>query len=160
VTPDEIGGLDRAVGRFRDCYADHLLDTTRPYPGIIEMCDRLVEKGIRLGVVTNKIEDLSRRIIEGLGLSGRFRVLLGGDSLPARKPDPSPLLQALEEMNVPVARAAMVGDSAIDIEAGRRAGIRVAAVTWGFVSAENLKKAKPDYLADDPERLEAWLLGG
>lgn len=160
VSPDAVGGLDNAVLRFRSCYADHLLDTTRPYPGIVEMLDRLQTAGIVLGIVTNKVEDLSRRIVEGLGLSGRFRVLIGGDSLSTRKPEPEPLLYALAAMGVPVERAAMVGDSAIDIEAARSAGIAVAAVTWGFTPGPSLRKRGPDRLVDGSAQLEEWLLGG
>jgi phosphoglycolate phosphatase len=158
--PADVGGLDRAVAEFRGCYSNHLLDTTRPYPGMIAICDRLAGEGIALGIVTNKVEDLSRRIVEGLGMAGRFRVLIGGDSLATQKPDPAPLLRALQTMGVEAGRAAMVGDSEIDVEAARRAGIRVAAVTWGFCPAETLKRAAPDRLVDDPAQLEEWLLGG
>ncbi len=159
VQPEEVGGLDLAVARFRASYSGHLLDTTRPYPGMIEICDRLADAGIMLGIVTNKVEDFSRRIVDGLGLADRFRVLIGGDSLAERKPDPAPLMRALGAMGVMAERAAMVGDSGIDIEAARRAGLRVAAVTWGFIPAERLRAAAPDLLAGDPSELERWLLG-
>jgi len=160
VSPDDVGGLDRVVSEFRRNYAAHLLDTTRLYPGIREMIDRLHAAGIAMAVVSNKPEDLSRRILEGLRLDYRFVAVLGGDTLPSRKPDPAPLLHALERIGPPRAAApAMVGDSEIDIEAARAAAIPVAAVAWGFGPQDRLAKAAPDHLAHDPADLEGWLTG-
>jgi phosphoglycolate phosphatase len=160
VDLDKIGDLDRAVLDFRALYAKCLLDTTRPYPGMAELLGRLVSTGTRLAVVTNKPEDLSRRILDGLGLADRFDLLLGGESLPVRKPDPAPLLHALATIGVSTSNAAMVGDSEIDIEASRAAGVPVAAVTWGFVAEARLIAARPDHISRDAADLEDWLTRG
>lgn len=153
--PDQIDG---GYSSFLRHYSDHLLDTTVPYPGIESMCERLERAGIEMAIVSNKPEDPSRRILEGIGLARYFSVILGGDSLPVRKPDPAPLLHALARMGNPEA-AVMVGDSEIDIAAARAAGLPVAAVMWGFGSPEELEAAGPDRLVSDADELTAWILG-
>ncbi len=155
-SPDEV---ESAYLGFHRHYVAHLLDTTVVYPGISRLCDRLGRAGISMAVVTNKPIDPARRILSGLGLSAYFPVVLGGDSLPQRKPDPTPLLHAIECLGADAKRAVMVGDSEIDIGAARAAGVAVAAVTWGFVSRDLLESASPDHLADDAGNLGDWILG-
>jgi len=151
--------LEQALHRFRIHYGAHLLETTHAYPGIPDLLGRLARAGIALAVVTNKPEDLSRGILRGLDLSRFFRVVIGGESLPERKPHPGPLLQAREELAAQQGETLMVGDSTIDIEAARAARVAVAAVTWGFSSRESLIAASPDYLPADPAALGDWILG-
>lgn len=151
----EIDGL---LADFVRHYKDHILDTTVPYDGIVAMLDRLREAGIAMGVVTNKPYELARGAIEGLRWGGYFGVVLGGESLAVRKPDPAPLLHALNLLGAEANRAAMVGDMDIDIEAGRAASMRTAAVVWGFSRREDLEAARPDYLAEDPGALGDWIL--
>jgi phosphoglycolate phosphatase len=159
--------IDAAYTGFHDAYSARLLDTTLPYPGIVEMCARLDRAGVAMAIVSNKPEDLSRRILEGLGLARFFPVVLGGDSLPVRKPDPAPLLHALKLLGIDANAGArnpdgalMVGDSVVDVQAARAAGLPVAAVTWGFGSREELLAAGPDRLVADAEELTGWVLSG
>ena len=133
-----------------DCYAERLLETTRPYPGVVELLDALAPR--TLAVLTNKPGGMSRAVLAGLGLSARFRRIYGGGDLATRKPDPEGLLRLLEEAGAPRAEALMVGDSAIDVRTARAAGVRVVGVDWGF-DPEGLRREPPDALISRPAEL-------
>ena len=163
--PQSEDDISNAYASFHRAYSAHLLDTTRPYPGVEEMCRRLERGGVAMAIVSNKPEDLSRRVLDGVGLAGFFPVILGGDSLPIRKPDPAPLRHALSLLGISgesdarhTSTALMVGDSEIDIQAARAAGLSVAAVAWGFGSREDLLAACPDRLFADADELASWIL--
>lgn len=141
--------VDELLAVYLDCYRERLLDTTRLYPGMAEALAALGPAGPALAVLTNKPGDLSRTILEGLGVADRFERILGAGDVPARKPDPAGLLALLEELGIPAAEAWMVGDSATDVHTGRAAGVRVAGVAWGFHPA-GLRAAGPDRILDDP----------
>jgi phosphoglycolate phosphatase len=155
----EDSELEKAYESFCNHYRDHMLDTSVPYPGIPELLKRLREEGVAMGIVTNKPEELSHRLAEGIGLSHFFAALLGGDSLPERKPDPAPLLHMKERLGAGDGRCVMVGDMIIDIVAARAAGFPSAAASWGFSSRETLLSASPDLLAESPAVLGEWILG-
>ncbi|MCH6568239.1 MAG: HAD-IA family hydrolase [Nitrospinae bacterium] len=106
-----------------------------------------------LAVITNKPEAFSRSILEGLGLAGYFREILGYDSVERKKPHPEGILQVLQGWGVEPTRAVMVGDSDHDILAGKAAGTVTVAVAYGFKSAEELLSAGPDYLIHDIREL-------
>jgi phosphoglycolate phosphatase len=152
-------GLDREPGSvlplFLESYRGCLLDTTRLYPGVTETLLRLADRD--LAVLTNKPGAMSRRIVEGLGLGGRFVRVYGGDDLPARKPDPVGLVRLLDEVGVAPQQAVMVGDSAVDVRTGRAAGVRTIGVTYGF-DTDRLLAEGPDRRIDDiralPEALD------
>lgn len=109
---------------------------TRPFPGLTAALDALAGEGVRLAIVTNKPEHLAVKLIGALGLAPRFACVIGGDSLGAAKPSPIPIRAMIRRCGG--GRAAFVGDSALDIEAARAAGIPVAAVRFGFQPAEAL----------------------
>jgi len=142
--PDD---LDRGVALFVEEYSRHLLDSTTLYPGVLEAINSM--DWARWAVVTNKPEALCLGIIEGLGLRETFEAVIGGDSVPPfRKPDPEPLLEAMRRCGVPPAEAAMVGDSPVDIEAGRAASVMTVAVTGGYRERRELETSHPDLLLD------------
>jgi phosphoglycolate phosphatase len=128
---------------FLEEYERCLLDETRLYPGALEALDRLA--GRRLAVLTNKPGDMSRTILEGLGVAGRFFRVYGAGDIEARKPDPAGLRRIAEEAGVEPAASVMVGDSAIDIRTGRGAGTLTAGVTYGF-DAASFRDDPPDLL--------------
>ncbi|AJP72630.1 HAD family hydrolase [Sphingomonas hengshuiensis] len=113
-------------------YAAHIADHTRPYPGAVAALDALRARGVKVAIVTNKLERLATAIVDALGLADRFATVIGGDTLGPGKAKPSPAL--LEEMvrRCGGGRAAFVGDSAFDVQAARAAGMPVVAVEWGF----------------------------
>ncbi len=134
---------DEVLPLFLEEYARCLLDTTRLYPGTAEAIERLRER--RLAVLTNKPGDMSRRILEGLGVSARFFRIYGGGDLEARKPDPAGLRRLAAEAGVEAAETVMVGDSGIDVRTGRAAGALTAGVTYGF-DADSFREDPPDLI--------------
>ncbi len=138
--------LDKAQKFFEEYYREHCLDQTSVYPGVKETLAHFHSKP--MAVVTNKPEEFSRKILEGLGLDSPFKVILGGDSLPVRKPRPEPLWEAARRLEVAPAEAIVVGDSAIDIQAGKAAGMMTCGVSYGLTKKENLELEKPDRLID------------
>lgn len=130
--------LDRWFAVFLDYYGEHIADSSHLFPHVLETLDALAEAGLSVGVCTNKPEAMSRRLFEALGLSERFSAIVGGDTLPMRKPDPAHLLGTLERMQVAPQRAVMIGDSANDRDAARNAGVPVVLVTFGYTTTPAL----------------------
>jgi len=155
--------LPEALRAFLDHYGRVLLDTTRPYPGIEVMLAGLAGR-FPLAVVSNKPEAFSRRILEGLGLAGHFREVIGGDTLPVRKPDPGVLEELARRLALAPADFLLVGDSSVDAATARAAGCRFAFVTWGFASeAERRALAEEggaDLVAESPGQLATALGDG
>ncbi len=145
---------DAALPVFLECYRARLLDTTVLYPGVRELLDALRDR--KLAVLSNKPGDMSRHILEGLGVAGRFDRICGAGDVPAKKPDPAGLQMLLRDAGIPPAAAVLVGDSAIDVRTGRAAGVRTVGVTYGFDPA-SLKASPPDLLIDDLRELAARL---
>ncbi len=149
--------VQRALDYFYAYYRDHMLDNTTLYPGVRESLDRLRDAGVRMAVLTNKPVRFSRCIIDGLGLSGHFSRVYGGNSFPAKKPDPGGVLALIEEAHATAATTLMIGDSAVDVRTARNAGIRCCGVTYGF-QPESLEDEPPDYLVDRMEQITEMIL--
>jgi len=132
------------VALFREEYGNHLLDRTCLCPHVKEALDRL--SWAKFAVVSNKPESFSRRILEGLGVANRFCMILGGDTLQHQKPHPGPLLQAMDSCGALPSETVMVGDSAVDIEAGKAAGIGTCGILGGFRPKEELEAAGCDLI--------------
>ncbi len=125
-------------------YEAHPLDSTHLLDGVPEAFDRLWWASF--AVVTNKPERLSRRILEGLGVADRFCIVVGGDSIPQRKPDAAPLQAAMSRCGAPPSQTVMVGDSAVDVRAGKAAGVFTCGVTGGFRDRAELESAGCDLI--------------
>ena len=141
-----------ALQRYLAAYDETALQETRPLPGVPEVLAHFGDRP--LAVVTNKTLHLSRKILQGLGLWERFALVLGGDSLPRRKPDPLPIRHVLEALGLAPAEALLVGDGLHDVHAGRAAGVPTVAVTTGVASRAELEAARPRHVID---RLDALL---
>lgn len=124
--------LQRLLPRFLSYYADHVADESILFPGALTTLHELLEAGVRLGICTNKPLALTQKLLQALQLDSLFSVVLGGDSLPVHKPDPTHLLETLRQMDVPPTEAIMVGDSIHDIEAAKGAHVPVIGVTFGY----------------------------
>jgi phosphoglycolate phosphatase len=148
--------LDEALARYLGHYRDVCLDHTRPYPGIEDMLANLAAV-YPLALLSNKGEELSRIILRGLGLDHRFREILGGDSLPTRKPHPAGLLLLAERLGVPVEGLMLVGDTRIDAETARAAGCAFALVEWGFPRPPGVEGLAADVKARNAGELVAAL---
>jgi phosphoglycolate phosphatase len=134
VSPAAVddGELKDALIRYQAHYASRLGHETRLFPGMVEGLARLAAMGIPLGVITNKATRFVRPHLAHAGIERYFAVVIGGDDLPTKKPDPGPLLHAAEAFGIPPSRLLMVGDSANDVEAARGAGCPVLVVPYGY----------------------------
>ena len=150
--------VDLALDRFLAHYGAHLLDRTRPYPGIPSLLDALAAAAVPLAVLSNKPVALCRSILAGLGWTARFAVVLGGDSLPTRKPDPAGLSALRRRGGGSPGRLLLVGDSLVDLETARAGGASFCGVGWGLAPAV-LRAAQPERWVDHPSELVAVVLG-
>jgi phosphoglycolate phosphatase len=141
--------VDEALARFLRHYGAHLLDATRAYPGVDALLAALRARNVLCSVLTNKPEALSRTILDGLGLSGYFVAVVGGDSLPTRKPDPAGIEHLLEFGGTPRTAILLVGDSAIDVRTARAAGVAFCGVSWGL-SPGAMWAEQPDRVVGHP----------
>jgi phosphoglycolate phosphatase len=120
-----------ALERFLAHYDPHLLDHTRPYPGIVDVLDTL-DGRVAMAVLTNKPVRATHLMLDGLGLQKYFRGIIGGDTSLGRKPAPAGLLHLAAGAGVEPARVLMVGDSAVDLATARNAGTRICLARYGF----------------------------
>jgi phosphoglycolate phosphatase len=149
--------IGEAIALFKRSYSAHLMDFTRPYPGIVALLEGL--NGVRKAILTNKAYEMSKTITDGLGITGYFELIVGGDSLPRRKPFPDGILHILEETGVGRERSIMVGDGPNDIQTALEAGVRSVYVRWGFSEEKQLRAFKPHHRIDRPEELLSILHG-
>jgi len=140
---------EEVTGRFLEYYDNHLIDNTVAYPHVQETLARL--DGYKKGILSNKREIYSKQVLEGINIIQYFDCVWGSDSVREKKPSPVPVLDMLEHFNVSQSEAVMIGDSNYDIEAGKEAGIKVIAVTYGFRPIEMLKDA--DVIIDSFQEL-------
>ncbi|MBV9759573.1 MAG: HAD-IA family hydrolase [Acidobacteriaceae bacterium] len=144
--------LADALKFFLRFYRSHALEHTRLYPGVRETLLELSQSGHRLAVLTNKPVRISTDILAALGLAPLFLRVYGGDSFPAKKPDPAGALALMSEAAVGAAATLLVGDSGVDVRTARNAGIRCCGVAWGF-QPEGFELDPPDVLIHRPREL-------
>jgi phosphoglycolate phosphatase len=147
-SPDRLEAL---YARFRDHYDVQCLETTELYPGVLECLEDLSEE--RLAIVSNKPSRFLDRILNGLGLKPYFDVVVAGDTLSVRKPDPAVLSHVVGAIPGEVRDVWMVGDSAVDVTTGRVFGARTVGCVWGLRGREELRAAGADALAETPTDL-------
>ncbi len=146
--------VERGSDVFRRHYREHCLDRTRLYEGVLETLVALdgpagaAFGGRAMAVVTNKPKSFTDQILAGLGIAGRFGLVLGADSTPRRKPDPMPILLAMEKLGASAPETLVVGDSDTDVVAGKAAGARTCGVTYGIGDLDVLRASAPDCLID------------
>jgi phosphoglycolate phosphatase len=140
--------IEPVMEAFLKEYAEHLLDETRLYAGVMETLAAIPARKI---VLSNKPEAMSTRVVEGLGFGRHFEAVFGGDSFPARKPDPECFRRAVGA----AARPLMIGDSGTDVQTARNSGAAVVAVTYGYFKPGELDGA--DFLIDRFDQLLALL---
>ena len=141
--------VQNALDIFLKYYAKNLCNETIPYPHVKTTLNTLKKKGYRLSIVTNKPFAFVEPILEGLGMNGLFELILGGDSLPLKKPDPAPLLHVGEKLGVSVKKCVMVGDSKNDILAANACGMQSVGVTYGYNYGEGIGVHNPTVIIND-----------
>jgi phosphoglycolate phosphatase len=130
---------------FLDYYSENLSVHSRLYPNVRETLRKL--RAFEKAVLSNKREDLSRRLLEDLGVAGEFTLIAGSDTTSSKKPSPEPVRYVLEKTGARAENALMVGDSPYDIEAAKGAGVKTVAVTYGYRDRALLKDA--DFVMED-----------
>jgi len=141
--------IQNALDIFLKYYGENLCNATIPYTKVTKTLNTLKDKGYRLAIVTNKPFDFVAPILERLEMNGLFELILGGDSLALKKPDPAPLLHVCETLETSVERCIMVGDSKNDILAANACGMQSVGVTYGYNYGECISVYKPDIIIDN-----------
>jgi len=147
---------DEVIKRFLDYYSEHLVDYSSVYPHVRETLEML--NGYKKAVISNKRENLSTRLLDKLSLLKYFALVVGSDTTTERKPSAIPVIHVFTRLGIDPDESVIVGDSNYDIEAGKKAGIKTVAVTYGYRERQYLKDA--DYIIDNIKDLLTLLEKG
>src|SRR5271154_6813776 len=142
-----LSELARLTDDFISYYAEHIADVSRPFDGLEPALDDLSRRGYRFAVCTNKLEWLSKRLLDRLNLSARFAAICGADTFGVAKPDPAIFRQTVARAGGEVSSAIMVGDAGPDVGVARRAGVPVIGVSFGYTEVP-IADLKPDRVID------------
>jgi len=146
--------LARLTDDFIGYYAEHIADASRPFDGLERALDDLTDLGCRFAVCTNKLEWLSKRLLDQLNLSSRFSAICGADTFGVSKPDPGILRQTVARAGGELSSTVMVGDAGPDIGVARRAGTPVIGVSFGYTDVP-IADLKPDRVVHHMSELKA-----
>lgn len=146
----------RVYDAFVAHYAKHSRDNTRPYDGILPALDELAARGVKLAIVSNKI-DFAVKQLSAQYFGSRMQEAVGDDPSRARKPAPDSVYAAMARMGVTKEETVYVGDSDVDVMTARNAGVACIAVSWGFRSEQSLREAGAERIAGTPGELLAML---
>jgi phosphoglycolate phosphatase len=150
-SPSEI---ERLYSDFVAHYGNHFADRSLPFPGVVAAIEQLARQGCRFAICTNKLEWLSVRLLDALGLSHYFAAVCGQDTFGLQKPDPEMLLQTIRRAGGTATQAIMVGDSQTDIDVARAAGLPVIAVDFGYTETP-VSRLGPDVVIGSYDKLPA-----
>jgi N-acetyl-D-muramate 6-phosphate phosphatase len=149
--------VDEAMPRFLELYSATGMRHTHAFPGIDALLEKLEARGVRWGVITNKVAALAEQVLRHQGYQSRLAALVAGDTLSRRKPDPEPVWHACELAGVDPVRCVFVGDDPRDVAAGNAAGVYTVAAGWGYLDGADPRTWEPDAVADDAAQLARWL---
>jgi phosphoglycolate phosphatase len=150
--PDEAL-YEKAYPIFLELYRDNTSKRSCLYPGIKEGLDYLKAEGYKMGCVTNKAAQFTEPLLKDLDVYNYFSIVISGDTLPQKKPDPAPLLHAARFFNVSPEQAMMIGDSISDVKAARAAGFLIVCMTYGYNHGVDIRDANPDAVMDSMAEL-------
>lgn len=153
LPPTHVELAPRLAELTRARYRVRPLRHTRPYAGVAELVARLAAAGVRLAVLSNKPQDMTTHIVARLWPGDVFHLVVGYSEEQLRKPDPTCLLRICQQFDAPPARSWLVGDTAVDVETAKRAGVVSVGVTWGFRPRRELEDAGADHIVDKPEEI-------
>lgn len=139
----------RAYPVFLDLYARNTSKRSCLYPGVREGLDMLKAAGYPLGCVTNKVAQFTEPLLRELGVFDDFSIVISGDTLPSKKPDPEPLLHAAGFFGVDPQFSLMIGDSVSDVRAARAAGFQIVCMSYGYNHGMDIRDAQPDAVIDN-----------
>lgn len=154
--PDEAL-FKKAYPLFLDLYAENTSKRSVLYPGVKEGLAYLKSAGYKLGCVTNKAAQFTIPLLKDLGIHDEFAIVVSGDTLPQKKPDPAPLLHVATHFGVSAAKSLMIGDSVSDVTAARAAQFQIICMSYGYNHGVDIRDAQPDAVIDSMAELEALL---
>lgn len=154
--PDQ-GLLDKALPIYFALYKENLSKRSCLYPGVEEGLRFLRGAGYKLGCITNKAAAFTEPLLKDLAIYDYFEIVVSGDTLPVKKPDPLPLLHAAHFFKADPHQALMVGDSISDVKAARAAGFQVICVSYGYNHGQDIRDAHPDAVIDSLAQLPGLL---
>lgn len=143
IAPDEV---DEMVEKYREWNQAHHDELVTEYDGVITTLEQLKEQGIRLAIVSTKRRDTIQKGLNLMGASHLFEFLIGLDDVKNVKPNPEPVLLAIEKLGINKEETMMIGDNYHDIEAGKNAGVKTAGVAWSIQGEDFLRQYNPDYI--------------
>lgn len=149
--------FQRAYPLFLELYAENTSQRSQLYPGVEEGLEWMKTKGYTLGCVTNKAGRFTEPLLRDLGVRDYFGLVVAGDTLAKKKPDPLPLLHAAGHFGVAPADSLMIGDSVSDVKAARAAGFGIVCMSYGYNHGEDIRKANPDAVIDSLAKIEGLL---
>jgi len=144
----DAADFEQAYPLFLELYAVNTSQRSCLYPGVREALDLLKASGYPLGCVTNKAAQFTEPLLADLGVAGYFSIIISGDTLPVKKPDPGPLLHAAAHFGVAPEAALMIGDSVSDVKAARAAGFQIVCLSYGYNHGDDIRDAHPDAVVD------------
>jgi phosphoglycolate phosphatase len=147
----------RGYAIFLEAYAELVSDQSRPYPGVVEGLEELQAAGFQLACITNKAEAFTLPLLKDLGLEKYFKLIVSGDSLPRKKPDPLPLRHACEYFGISPDHGVLIGDSVNDTRAARSAGMPVILVTYGYNRGQDVRELEPEAVIQSLEEATKYL---
>jgi phosphoglycolate phosphatase len=147
--------VKRLHGEFLKYYGENVARESVVFPGLIALLDRAQARGLKMGVCTNKVEHLSHKLLNEIGLASYFDAVVGGDTLPIMKPDPAPYNEVARRLGVDASRTMMFGDSGTDIKTAQNVGVPVIAVSFGYTD-QHVSAYNPTHVIDHYD--EAWAL--
>ncbi|MBM6861838.1 HAD family hydrolase, partial [Clostridium saudiense] len=147
-----IEDIEKALNLFDSYYEKHMIDMTKPYDGIMDLLDCLINKGINIAVVSNKPHEFTTEVVKNY-FGDRFEVVYGHKKNTKEKPDPWAVLEVIEEFKVNKDECLYVGDSEIDINTAKNAGVKSVGVEWGFRGKGELESAGANYIVNKPEQI-------
>jgi phosphoglycolate phosphatase len=139
---------------FLELYKDNTSKRSCLYPGVREGLDYMKSQGYLLGCVTNKDAQFTIPLLKGLGIYDEFGIVVSGDTLPVKKPDPQPLLHAAAHFGVGAEDSLMLGDSKSDVTAARNAGFQIVCMSYGYNHGEDIRNYNPDAVIDSMVELK------
>jgi len=154
--PDEAL-FQKAYPIFLELYAENTSKRSILFPGVKEGLAYLTAAGYKLGCVTNKAEQFTLPLLKDLGVFDQFEIVVSGDTLPQKKPDPAPLLHVAKHFGVKPENALMVGDSVSDVKAARAAHFQIICMSYGYNHGMDIRDAHPDAVIDSMAELEGLL---
>ena len=158
--PHDEALFEKAMPIFRELYAENTSKRSTLYPGVREGIDYLKTTGIKLGCITNKDAEFTHPILKDLGLWHDFEIVISGDTLEKKKPDPLPLLYGAEKLGAKPEKSLMLGDSMSDVKAARAAGFEIICMSYGYNHGIDIRESEPDAVIDSMAELKSMIKAG